>query len=129
MKLLVLSGMVLAFLQPFSCDDGKEFDEFWDRARLENLRAEIEEMIGDAACLEGADCRYIAFGAKPCGGPWEYKIYSVTNVDTVKLQEVVAEYNSFNAHLNRKYGWISTCDIPSVPRVGCRDGRCVAMED
>ena len=42
-------------------------------------------LIGDAACKSDADCRAIAFGDKPCGGPWSYKIYSVTSVDTVEV--------------------------------------------
>jgi hypothetical protein len=103
------------------CD---ERDEAGDRARLEAMEAEIDRMIADRSCTGDGSCRVIAFGAKPCGGPWEYKIYSAEHVDTLALQQSVTEYDEFNRELNERYNWVSDCSVPSPPMVVCNQGEC-----
>lgn len=95
-----------------------------DRARLAAMEAEIDAFIQDRSCASDGDCRVIAFGAKPCGGPWTYKVWSAATVDSTELARLVADYNAYNAELNRKWGWASTCDYVLPPTVGCVDGSC-----
>lgn len=105
----------------------KSFDEASDRARLDEMRQAILDQVADPVCDHPEDCRFIALGAKPCGGPWEYLVYSVASVDSVELAERVAEYHEFNAELNLRYGWVSDCSVPPLPTPGCREGRCVDL--
>jgi hypothetical protein len=102
-------------------------DEADDRARLETMEEEILLFVGEPECSDSTDCRSIGLGAKPCGGPWRYLIYSIANVDSVDLVLRVAEFNEFNRVLNRRYGWISDCSVPNKPNLGCQDGRCVDL--
>ncbi len=97
------------------------------RVRLENLKSEIDAMIGEAECDGSDDCRYIAFGSKPCGGPWGYLVYSIAVTDSAALAEKVAEYNRAEDELNILLGLGSDCGIPSPPTVGCVQGRCVDL--
>jgi len=128
MKVLLLI-FVIGVVAPGSCkDSGPRHDEEHDIAQLNAMETAILQMIGDASCRDSTDCRYIAFGDKPCGGPWGYLVYSVSSVDSVALARAVADYNAFNAELNRRYGWISTCDIPPPPVLGCIDGKCTAVD-
>ena len=106
----------------------ESFDEAGDRARLDEMRQAILDLVADPVCEDPADCRFLGLGAKPCGGPWEYLVYSVATVDSVELAERVAEYNTFNAELNSRYGWASDCSVPPPPTPGCRDGRCVDLD-
>ena len=106
----------------------ESFDEAGDRARLAEMRQEILDLAADPVCDDPADCRFIALGAKPCGGPWEYLVYSVASVDSVELAERVDVYNELNAELNLRYGWVSDCSVPPVPTLDCRDGRCVDLD-
>lgn len=101
--------------------------EAQDVARLEAMEAAIDAMIADRTCGGDGDCRAIAFGAKPCGGPWSYKVYSAARVDSTELAVAVAEYNAYNEELNRRYGWVSTCDFVSEPAVGCVGSECAAI--
>jgi hypothetical protein len=117
--LLIIAALVLGA----GCGD----DEADDVAQLEKMGQEIIRFIGDAACDDSTDCRYIAFGAKPCGGPWKYLVYSVATLDTVELALRVAVYNEFNRELNLRYGWMSDCSVPGPPNPGCREGRCVDL--
>ena len=65
-----------------------------DRAQLAEMRREIDALIGDAAGASIEDCRYMALGDKPCGGPWDYVIYSVSSTDSTALAERVTAYNA-----------------------------------
>lgn len=96
---------------------------------LDRLRDYILGYVGSAPCSGDGDCRYLAFGAKPCGGPWRYLVYSTRNVDPDLLAALVNRYNAANAVLNRRWHAISDCSIPPIPRAGCSLGSCVDLDD
>ena len=102
-------------------------DEESDKERLAEMKQEILHMVGIPVCTGEQSCRFVAFGAKPCGGPWEYLIYSVDNVEEALLLRKVREYNEFEEELNAKYGYVSDCTVPNTPLLGCEDGRCVDL--
>jgi hypothetical protein len=116
--------LLLAITLLGGCD---EKDEAADIAKLEGMKAKIDQMIANRACTSDGSCRVIAFGVKPCGGPWEYKIYSAEQVDTLALQQAVREYNDFNREANKRHGWLSDCSVPSAPTVACYSGSCEAV--
>lgn len=95
-----------------------------DRARLMEMRREIDALIGDAEGASIADCRYAGLGSKPCGGPWEYIVYSVASTDSTALTERLTAYDAFEAEMNELYGYLSDCSIPNEPALVFRDGRC-----
>ncbi|MCK4655569.1 MAG: hypothetical protein KAT85_01020, partial [candidate division Zixibacteria bacterium] len=68
-------------------------DESEDIAKLGRMEKQILAFSCDAQCTDSTDCRRIAFGDKPCGGPWKYLIYSASTIDTMELQRMVASYN------------------------------------
>jgi hypothetical protein len=104
-------------------------EEEADKAGLARMEKGIDDLIGEAACGEPGDCRAIAFGAKPCGGPWKFKVYAASGVDEAKLETMVAKYNETNEALNEKHGWMSDCLAVMPPELECRDGRCVAVDN
>ena len=104
---------------------GDSFDEKYDKAVLSAMTEDITALIGQPQCGGVNDCRYIAFGAKPCGGPWEYLIYSISVTDSAELAEKVDFYNGYEDMMNHKYGYVSDCSVPDPPELGCVDGVCV----
>lgn len=94
-----------------------------DLVRLEN---EILEMIGHAEASDVSFCSTIAFGSKPCGGPWRYLVYSAEVTDPDALEAKVAEYNRLQDRINREKGLVSDCSVPAQPTVELRDNACVA---
>ena len=62
-----------------------------DRAKLVEMRGEISALIGDAECETTEDCRQVGIGAKPCGGPWDYLIYSVTDSAALADRQINVE--------------------------------------
>ncbi|MDX1430731.1 MAG: hypothetical protein R3282_10600 [Rhodothermales bacterium] len=93
---------------------------------LQKLEAEIMELIGDAEASDLQFCHAIAFGSKPCGGPWRYLVYSSEHTDSTLLRSKVDRYNRLQAEINREQGLVSDCALAVKPTVGYADGRCVA---
>ncbi len=123
--------MIVCIAGLAACNDEEDpLDEAADRARLVKMETEIDDLIGEATCKDAKDCRSIAFGDKPCGGPWSYKIYSVSDLDSLQLADLadlVDAYNKFNGVLNERYGWMSDCMVVMPPNIDCVEGRCVAV--
>jgi hypothetical protein len=91
------------------------------------MEAEIRKRVGEARAERAESCRTIAFGAKPCGGPWSYLVYSTEATDEARLRALVEEYNAREARLNQEEGRMSDCALVARPEVELRGGRCVAV--
>ena len=96
-----------------------------DLAQLEMMEAEILEFIGEPTCSDVPECAAIAFGSKPCGGPWTYLLYSTPTVDAAELRDMVDEYNAFNDVVNERHRIWSDCAIVITPTLQCVEGLCV----
>lgn len=82
-------------------------------------------LIGEPTCADVSQCRAIAFGAKPCGGPWQYLVYSTAITDSTALAAAVARYNAREAEVNKAEGRMSDCSFVGPPRLARVNGRCV----
>jgi hypothetical protein len=98
-----------------------------DTTDLATLRARALALIGEPRCENESQCRLIAFGSKPCGGPRQYLVYSVATTDSVQLAAAVLRYNARDAELNRLQGRISDCMMVTPPRLRVVNGRCEAV--
>ncbi len=97
------------------------------QATLQDLTAQIDRIIGDATCELTDQCRVIAVGSKPCGGPWSYRPYSTLNTDMSSLEITVQRYNERQKEFNQRTGAISDCMFVTQPTVQCVSGRCVTQ--
>lgn len=91
---------------------------------LQDLRSELMAFIGEPTCSETGQCRALPFGAKPCGGPWSYLIYSTATSDSVQVTEAAERYAAYERALNRREGRVSDCSFVSPPVLDCVNGRC-----
>ena len=104
---------------PFTCED--------ELRSLTELKLIIEQLVNESVCNETTECRTIAFGSKPCGGPWSYLVYS-TSIDTIQLQEMVEDYNAIEADYNTRCGGASDCMFVTEPtELDCVDGKCIVV--
>ena len=133
MRCLVMAALIAVSL--LACGDsdsvvgdnnGDQRTEEGDRAQLAEMRRKINALVGDAAGTSIEDCRYAGVGSKPCGGPWEFIVYSASSTDSTALAEKLTAYNAFEAEMNELYGYASDCSVPNAPVLAYRDGRCVA---
>lgn len=128
MRIFLIVVMVAGLVATAACNEKNQTEEEADKAQLTKIEAEIDKFIGEAACGEVGDCQIVPFGDKPCGGPWKFKVFSASSVDTTKLLAMVAEYNKLNAAFNETHGWMSDCLAVMPPEIECIDGRCVAID-
>ncbi len=123
-KIIVLSIL----LQSFQCTDPNDSSENITLEQLEIKNQEIQNYINSFSCSESVGCGFIAFGTKPCGGPWSYLLFS-NSVDIVKLQEMVKNYNVINKQYNIQTNAISDCMYAMPPtEVKCVNGVCIIMK-
>lgn len=94
---------------------------------LAQKKVKIQNYINSFLCSASAGCSFIALGVKPCGGPWEYLVYS-NNVNDTQLQQMVSEYNALNTEFNTVTGAGSDCMFVSPPaKIGCVNGSCAII--
>lgn len=121
--LLMLSALFL-----LGCSEKKESAEApaGDTAMRNTLKS-IEQTIR-LGCDDDAQCRSIAFGAKPCGGPWKYLLYSTKETDVDTLRKQVETYNEQNRRYNEQSGIVSDCMLATPPKTACLEGMCRAVK-
>lgn len=123
----LMSLFILTTAMQCDDDDLSTYDCEGNTTYLADLKASIQSMANASVCSEEFECRYIAFGSKPCGGPWEYLTYT-TSIDTVALTSLVMEYNQFEAHFNINCDVVSDCSVP-IPPIGfdCQNNACIPI--
>lgn len=94
---------------------------------LTEYKASIQSLAATSVCNDNFECRYIAFGSKPCGGPWEFLVYS-TSIDTLQLMTFVTDYNQLEANYNLICNAVSDCSTPQPPTsFSCENNLCIPI--
>jgi hypothetical protein len=96
----------------------------YDSERLEELRSLIEKEIGTPSANGPSQCKLIAFGSKPCGGPARYLVYSTVKTNEVRLKQLVSEFNQLAKKVNEERKILSDCRFVTEPRVEFVGGVC-----
>lgn len=128
MKNLLLTLLVICLLcMSFQCDSDRN-ESCEDRLEhLNTSKAEILNLVNESVCGDNFECRYIAFGSKPCGGPWSYLVYS-TSIDTLQLMNMVEVYNLNEQNYNVKCEQFSDCAFTLPPtELNCVNNKCVQV--
>ncbi len=98
-----------------------------EKKALETLAKEIKTLADTSICSSEFICDYVGFGDKPCGGYWEYLVYS-NSIDIVDFLAKVKTYNELEKTYNTKYNIVSDCMAALPPNeVICENGKCKAI--
>ncbi|NJB71647.1 hypothetical protein GGR42_002109 [Saonia flava] len=132
MKKLILVLGLLPMLILTGClgdDPALENDFEDDVLALQASLDLVNATAGQSVCADGFTCKFIALGAKACGGPKSYLVYS-TSIDTDNLEAMVAAYNQKEKEFNTKWDIVSDCALVVAPTgTTCENGKCVAVYD
>jgi hypothetical protein len=94
---------------------------------LEKHYKDIVEMADNKTCVNVNDFAFAPIGAKPCGGPKNYIIYS-KKIDTKKFLELLGKYNTAEFNYNQIWGLQSDCNVVPEPiNIKCVDGKPVLV--
>lgn len=97
-----------------------------DKAELKALYNDIVQTAGKAQANNVAQCRVVGLGAKACGGPQSYLVYSTLNGNESDLLQKVERYNALMRMQNEQQGLLSDCAIVPEPGVVLVEGFCQA---
>ncbi len=126
MKHLERILILFVLLTSFQCDDNENTRTTPEL--LAEKKQEIVNYIQSFSCTNASGCLYIAFGAKPCGGPREYLAYPNT-VNQSVLENMVNEYYEMDQQYNIETGAISDCMLVGPPNtVDCVNGVCTIID-
>lgn len=95
-----------------------------NQANLNKLKKEIDREIGKPRAKRLSQCRVIALGAKACGGPKSYLIYSNLQTNENKLKRLVDQYNSLEEKINKETNAMSDCMFIEEPKAVLVNGMC-----
>lgn len=124
-KLILIAGVTLLMFGYFQCSETAPTTD--TQAQMLAKKQQIMNLIQSAGC-DDSGCGFIAFGVKPCGGPWEYLIYP-NQIDVEQLTTWVNEYNALNELWNIQTNAVSDCAMVMPPNaLTCTNGACVIAE-
>ena len=83
---------LLAFLVIYCDDSGNITPQEADKAAIDNLNVEIKSLADASVCSEEFTCYSVGIGSKPCGGFWEYIVYS----DSIDVVSFFAKIETLN---------------------------------
>lgn len=95
------------------------------KTQIQQQRAEIFRLIGDAKAESPQQCRVLALGQKACGGPETYVAYSVFSTDEATLLKQAELYKSMQQRWFKESGMMSDCAIVPPKQVEWANGYCV----
>ena len=96
----------------------------FDDLSIDEVAQLIDQEVGNAPAESLSSCSVLAIGAKPCGGPWGYLVYSKEKSDTDKLKRLVKRYNELDEIRMKEEGYGSTCDYATEPTLSLENGSC-----
>jgi len=120
---------LLSFLVIYCDDSGDISPQEAEKAVIDNLTIEIKKLANQSVCSPEFDCYSVGIGAKPCGGFWEYIVYS-SSIDVIAFLSKIETTNELEEQYNKKYSVPSDCFMAAPPKsVTCEDGKCSAIFD
>ncbi len=126
MKLFISLSLIFLFAVSCSLEESTKNQDS-DLKALTNLGNEINVLVETSVCTDETECAFIAFGTKPCGGPWGYLVYS-NSIDTDDLIAKVERFNQMQNTYNLRYNITSDCSVVLPPdALICEDNKCKAV--
>ena len=116
---------LLAFLVVYYSDTGDITKQEAEKAVIDKLKTEIKNLADTSVCSDVSTCFYVGVGSKPCGGFWEYIIYS-DSIDVVSFLAKIETLNEIEKAYNEKHMIQSDCFMAMPPSsMECIEGKCV----
>lgn len=112
-----------------SCSDFLFFGDSESSSRIEDMNLEevaiaINNEVGEAKAEQLEHCNILPIGAKPCGGPWGYLVYSKETSNESRLKRLIERYDKLDEIRNLEEGLVSTCDVAQPPNLTIENGSC-----
>lgn len=94
------------------------------RQLLQQEKAIIIKLVGEAKAETAKQCRLLALGQKACGGPESYLAFSITETDEKLLKQHASIYKQLQRQMQAQSGLLSDCAVVAEARLEWSAGRC-----
>jgi len=88
------------------------------------LQLRLERLTENKECQQDNQCKVIGVGARPCGGPDQYLLYSTLHTDEKMLSYTNDRYQKLKKQQNEKLGLMSICQMLMPPVSACIENKC-----
>ena len=122
MRTLALLSVILLSACAASCAPGQAVGQ--SGAGQGATLARIHALIGTPSCSGDSECRSLALGERPCGGPESYLAYSAARTPEADLRALGEAYRAERRSANTQEGRASDCRFMLDPGAVCRAGTC-----
>jgi hypothetical protein len=86
--------------------------------------ARIRALAGTPSCSSDTECHSLPLGARACGGPESYLVWSSATTSEAEIQALGERYKEERRAANTAAGRVSTCQFLMNPGAVCRAGTC-----
>lgn len=86
--------------------------------------AQIQALVGTAACTASRQCKTLPIGERACGGPERYLAYSTAATPSAALEGLAERYRQQRRTAIAQTGEVSSCQFLIDPGAICRAGAC-----
>lgn len=94
------------------------------QVNLRQLERRMDRLTEDRSCQQDQQCRVLAKGVRPCGGPEQYLAYSVLSTDESMLLHTNEQFSSLRQRQHERLGTISSCELLPEPLPSCQQNLC-----
>ncbi|MGY5798283.1 hypothetical protein [Rheinheimera faecalis] len=94
------------------------------RQLLQQEKAKIIKLVGEAKADTAKQCRLLALGQKACGGPESYLAYSISETDEKLLKQHAFMYKQLQQQMQAQSGLLSNCAVVPEARLEWSAGHC-----
>lgn len=124
MKILIFLSFAIAIIIIKFQNCGPVLQPSRGAEGMQKTQSRIQEIVENDYCRDDAECKILAYGSKPCGGPTSFIIHS-TSANWDELEYLVNQYNQYEADRNRTEGLMSACDVVAEPtNLRCLNNKC-----
>lgn len=95
------------------------------REKLKNEIAALNSDPKDLRCTADTDCDYVELGAKPCGGPRSYIVFSKKSEKASAVKRKAGEFTALDKKINEAEQMMSDCMAVLPPELRCSNSLCV----
>ena len=88
------------------------------------LQLRLEKLTENKQCQNDSQCKVLAVGKRPCGGPEQYLLYSTLHTDEKMLSYTAERYAQLKQQKNQQLGLVSTCQMLMPPVFACIENKC-----
>lgn len=91
------------------------------------LHQRLQRLTADKSCQQSTQCKVLAVGHRPCGGPEQYMVYSSKSTDEKLLAITNDRYKKLKQEQQQRLGLRSTCQIVPEPVAACQQQQCSVL--